>query len=49
MSAARPSAIVDVPPERFSWNEAPLQSNEKSEGSTSCAICSMRAIASPEL
>ena len=35
MSAASASAIIDVPPERFSWNDAPLQSKRKSGGSTS--------------
>jgi hypothetical protein len=49
MSAARPSAITEVPPERFSWNDAPPQSKLNSGGSVSRAIFSMRSIASPEL
>ena len=49
MSAASPSARIEVPPERFSWNEAPPQSKLNSGGSVSRAIFSMRSIAWPEL
>ena len=49
MSAASPSASIEVPPERFSWNEAPPQSKVNSGGSVSRAIFSMRSIACPEL
>ena len=49
MSAPSPRASTDVPPERFSWNEAPLQSSENSGGSTSLAMRSTSAIAWPEL
>jgi hypothetical protein len=43
------NSITEVPPERFSWNDAPLQSRLKSLGRTWAAMRSISAIASPEL
>ena len=41
--------MTEVPPDFFSWKEAPLQASVKSAGSTSAAMRSTSAMASPEL
>jgi hypothetical protein len=49
MNAPATSAMSDVPPDFFSWYEAPLQSKLKSDGSASFATFSIFSSTCPEL
>ncbi len=49
MKAPATRAMIEVPPERFSCKDAPLQSKLKSEGSASFATFSIFSSTCPEL
>src|SRR5258706_14559285 len=49
MKAPATSAMIEVPPDFFSWKDAPLQSKLKSDGSTLAATFSIFSRTCPEL